>query len=183
MSNIQLITTSFPESLKNDIAKVCLIHDDLLSANMRTSKSNRYPELIVQGSRINLISRVYSCPTPNYHQLSPIQQVIIDCIYSRHCNGYIRENHLKRIITQPYPWVLPFVIRPLGSYVKAIVDLIYSHRHDLNPIHTRHFLRENPEFFDLTQARVLSYWDAYYRRSVTREDYSGFKMIAFLTSL
>ncbi len=35
----------------------------------------------------------------------------------------------------------------------------------------RRFWRDNPEFVALTYARVASYWDAYYRRTLTLNEY------------
>ena len=35
----------------------------------------------------------------------------------------------------------------------------------------RRFWRDNPEFVALTYARAASYWDAYYRNTVTLSEY------------
>lgn len=39
------------------------------------------------------------------------------------------------------------------------------------------FVAANPDYWQLTKQRVTSYWNVYYRRSLKRSDYIGFKLV------
>ena len=44
------------------------------------------------------------------------------------------------------------------------------------------FLRSNPEFLDLTEQRVLSYWDCCYH-SIKKQEYPGFLILDYFKSI
>ena len=44
------------------------------------------------------------------------------------------------------------------------------------------FLKANQDFLALTEKRVVSYWDCYYR-SFRQEDYVGFRVLGFFKNL
>src|SRR3990167_2183438 len=49
--------------------------------------------------------------------LNDTQKTIIDCFYTRHCDGFIREKYCKNIIQLNHEWVVPYVFRLVGEYV------------------------------------------------------------------
>jgi hypothetical protein len=180
-TKIKMIKAAFPSQLSDDINTICDLYPEFYTSNIHEDSSER-EKCFIQGETVHLLSRVYAEPLPS-EALSVSQQCILNCYFCCHCNGYVREEHLKRIIHQPYEWVIPYVMRELGSYVKNIIDLIYLKRHELNPNTYKDFLKNNPSYFTLTKARVLSYWNEYHRRTVSQTNYSGFKMIDFLENL
>jgi hypothetical protein len=179
-TKIKMIKAAFPSHLSDDIDTICDLYPKFYTSNIH--EPDIRDKVIINGETPLLFSRVYAEPLPN-DQLNLIQQCILSCYFTRHHNGYVREEHLKRIIHQPYDWVIPYVMRELGSYVKNIIDLIYHKRHELNPNTYQQFLKDNPAYFTLTKARVLSYWSQYYSWSVSKANYSGFKVIDFLENL
>lgn len=112
-------------------------------------------------------------------KLSVIQKNLVDCILTRHHDGFVCQEYLSRIVVSNYTWVPPFVIQLLGEYVVEIVRVIEANLGNLDKALYTQFLRANPDFLALTEQRVISYWDCYYRFSCRKEDYPGFRAIHF----
>ena len=137
---------------------------------------------------------VVAIPTRVYHDpkliaslaLSSLQRELADCLLTRHHNGFVRQKHLERIICSENIWIPPFVVQLIGEYVIEILEVIHANLRNLNlPVYEL-FIRCNPEFVALTEQRVMSYWNEYYRRGQTRysmDEYVGFRLIKFLKSL
>lgn len=47
--------------------------------------------------------------------LTPIQQMMLSCWYTRHHDGFLRQRHLDQVIGVPLPWVTPFVVALSGE--------------------------------------------------------------------
>jgi hypothetical protein len=115
--------------------------------------------------------------------LREIQNQLLNCILTRHGDGFLRQEYLGRIIGLNRIWVPPFVIQLLGEYVVEILRVIDANLGNLDKPLYAQFLRANPDFFALTEQRVVSYWDCYYRFSCRKEDYPGFRVIHFFKQL
>lgn len=112
--------------------------------------------------------------------LNKTQKAIIDCFYTRHCDGYIREQHCKNIIQLNHEWVVPYVFRLVGEYVIEILYLIHSNLEQMDLSIYRTFIQNNEKFYELTKQRVQSYWNCHYRSQYPKkEDYPGFKILDF----
>lgn len=117
--------------------------------------------------------------------LTEIQYHIIDCFYTRHCDRFIREQHLNKIILLNQEWVVPYVIQLVGEYVIEILNIIYKNLNSLDLLLYKNFFDQNPIFYKLIKDRVQSYWNEYYRTTCsssniaryTKEDYVGFKIL------
>ena len=119
--------------------------------------------------------------------LSTTQQTVLQCLYTRHHDGFVRQRYLQQAIGSPHAWVVPFVVQLVGEYVIEIIVAIRDALSDLDaPGSTQQalygrFLAENPAFLELTSQRVASYWDCYYRSSYpSRADYPGFGVLSSL---
>ncbi|MFZ0677884.1 hypothetical protein [Candidatus Binatus sp.] len=148
---------------------------------------------------LNVAAEVVSIPDRIYYgsslihtlRLSGLQRELIDCLLTRHHNGYVRQSHLERIIRSPNIWIPPFVVQLVGEYVIEILQVIDNNLSTLKTPVYEQFARSNPEFIALTERRVMSYWNEYYRhppwdgrRSVyERDEYVGFRLIEFFKSL
>ena len=51
------------------------------------------------------------------NKLTDTQKQILNCIYTRHHNGYIREKRLKNLFGFDHEWILPYKLQLLGEYV------------------------------------------------------------------
>ncbi len=111
-----------------------------------------------------------------------LQKELGACLLTRHASGFVREEHLKRIICANYVWIPPFVIQLVGEYVIEILHAVQQNLTNLDkPIYMQ-FLKNNPQFFGRTEQRVISYWNCYYR-DCKRSEYVGFRVLEFFKSL
>lgn len=108
-------------------------------------------------------------PVDLVRPLTAVQRVILHCLYSRHCDGLVRQRHLEHIAGSAEPWVVPFVVQLAGEYVLEILESIQHNlsgppfkRSDQRPAYGD-FVARNPQFFARTERRVVSYWSCYYR--------------------
>lgn len=79
------------------------------------------------GESVTIPSRIYH-DEPNadvVRSLSGIQQVILRCRYSRHCDGSVRRRHLEQIVRLDEAWVVPFVVQLAGEYVVETLEAIH----------------------------------------------------------
>jgi hypothetical protein len=111
-------------------------------------------------------------------QLTIIQKDILDCLYTRHHNGFIRETRLRKIILSKHEWVVPFILQLLGEYVIEILYVIEEHMNQLDGDSFGNFINNNRDYYFITKQRVMSYWACYYRGTFPNiNDYVGYKIV------
>lgn len=111
--------------------------------------------------------------------LAGCEKHLLDCILTRHHDGFERERRLQEILTVREPWVPAFVVQLAGEYVLEILDRIRRNLDLLDALYGE-FLRGNPELHRKTAARVQRYWNCYYRPYSSRAQYPGFAVLDFL---
>lgn len=151
------------------------------SGSVTSSQSREWPAITVVGERVEIPYRIYNPLPPT--GLAPEGSKIalaIDCLYTRHHDGFVRQQALHRVLAAEDPWVVPFVIQLLGEYVVEICEDIQRFAQAALPqrpamireVHS--FARDNPDFIVLTEQRATSYWECYYRRPhLYRDTYPG----------
>ncbi len=159
------LITAFPAELASDAeAVLAVMPDSRLQPNGSFS-------VTVEGQPVLIPERLYNDepPTDRVASLSSRQQQLLHCLYSRHCDGMVRQRHLEKVVGSTDPWVVPFVVQLVGEYVLEILVVICDELRDLaTPGTCGHlaygqFIVDNPAFFARTQRRVVSYWNCYYR--------------------
>lgn len=140
--------------------------------------------VVVEGNKISIPRRVYFCeliPITTNSFLTPLQKHMIACMLTRHCDGIVRDYFLTKIILLDESWVVPFVMELVGEYVSEILEVIYRNLPKMNLSLYQKFIKENPKHFQLIKARIMSYWDCYYRDAYPeRENYVGFEILHYL---
>ena len=132
---------------------------------------------------VNIPYRLHLDPSfIHVDHLTSLQQDIVNCLLTRHSDGFVRQNHLTRIVRLNHVWVPPFVVQLAGEYVIEILNVICQNLEALDPSTYGDFLRNNPAFLTLTEQRIKSYRDCYYRNE-TGKEYVGFKILEFFRSL
>lgn len=175
---------SFPSFLENEIDEIFKL------ANVKSLSIYpiNFTFKVIVGDEILKIPCRHNLGNFNYKILfwkrfSPnmVQSEIINCFYTRHCNGYIREEYLKKIILLPHEWVVPYVLKLLGEYVVEILDVIHKNMQMIDMLVYKDFISKNQDFYNITRQRVISYWDCYYRWLYKyKHDYVGFKILNFI---
>lgn len=147
--------------------------------------------VLVAGEQVTIPYRIYNQipETGGYERLSSTAQVVVDCLFTRHHDGYERHRRVGRLLGAEHAWVVPYVVQLIGEYVIEIHETIH---HELADIGTKTsrvamyawFVAENPEFLDLTKQRAISYWNCYYRRRYPdRVGYPAFEILETLEQL
>jgi hypothetical protein len=132
--------------------------------------------VIVSGERITIPRRIYVFE-PDFRFRSPKEQRFVDCLLTRHHDGFVRERALERVFGINAPWSIPYIVQLMGEYVIEILDQIDSKFDRIDSAMLGAFVLENPSFIRLTKQRVQSYWHCYYRWKFEREDYVGFRLM------
>jgi hypothetical protein len=160
-------------------------------------------EVWVYGDLLAIPYRIYN---PEASQeviasLSPTQQMMLHCLFTRHHDGFVRQRHLFPILDDDKPWVVPYVVALIGEYVVEILHDIEKGIADIERLESKRrrlygrFAADNAEFIELTKNRVARYWSQYHssgylnptRNHLERTDpgidvYPGFTLIALLLS-
>ncbi|MFJ4714318.1 hypothetical protein [Streptomyces sp. NPDC088785] len=179
------LITAFPAELARDAAAVLAV-----MPAPRLQPLASFP-VAVEGRQVLIPGRLYNDepPAAAVASLSPRQQQLLHCLYSRHCDGMVRQRHLEKVVGCTDSWVVPFVVQLVGEYVVEILVVIRDALRDLATPGTRgnlaygRFIVDNPAFFARTQRRVVSYWDCYYRVAYTSfRGYPGCTLLDLLRS-
>lgn len=175
-SNSEL-ACAFPAALRNDVLAVLSVLPE--SPRIQGTFSVRIADEVVVLPR-----RIYHDPAPiSTASLTGLQRELVDCLLTRHIDGFVRQEHLQRIISANRVWIPPFVVRLAGEYVMEILHLIHQNLENLDRAIYGEFLKANPEFFAVTKQRAISYWNCYYRHGYRRTEYIGFRLMDFFESL
>jgi hypothetical protein len=105
------------------------------------------------------------------------------CLGTRHYDGHMREQCVRRILAADEKWTAPFVVQLLGEYVVEVTQPI--HERFLDGVERKYldFFRENAKYCEYLECRAISYWNEFYRRRYpTHKDYPAFKALAALKS-
>lgn len=132
------LARAFPVSVQDDMLRVV--------ATLPQPSWNTKPfQVRVEGEGLLIPCRIYHDPALiDRAQLTPLQEELLDCLLTRHYSGFIREKHLRNIVSVRHDWVAPFVVQLVGEYVIEILDVIRNNLDTLNPQLYRHFLKDNP---------------------------------------
>ena len=171
------LTKAFPSALRKDVLSALSV----LSENRYSSRRQAF-SVHVGSELLSIPSRIYfDPPVLQAMRLTRLESEILDCLLTRHHDGFVRQKHLSRIIRSQNAWVPCFVFPLVGEYVVEILRVIQENLTYLETSRYADFVRANPDFLNLTEQRVVSYWDCYYR-SIQKESYPGFLILDFLKS-
>ena len=161
MTELEKIQKAFPVEIREEVNSL------LTKFAVETKFSTNYCETVVIGEEeIKMPYRIhYNSP---YSLAGSIftqkEQEILNCIFSRHGNGYIRQKAIQNIIKSDNIWAIPYIVRIIGEYILEILDDIDNDFELINKSNLTSFVRQNPKFYNQTRARIISYYYCYWRR-------------------
>jgi hypothetical protein len=166
---------AFPRSIHNDVR---LAIAKLPEALHPPSHDDVGP-IVLGDEQIRIPFRVYfHAPGSEPAAFGSAAALVLDCLRTRHHDGHVREDALRRILPHREPWVVPFVVQLAGEYVLEILEVL---ERQLTPNHAsayREFLTQNEAFLNLTRQRCRSYWNCYYRTQFPRlSDYVASRVL------
>ena len=156
------VAAGFPTSLAADVRAVM----DIIPEAAHPVHVYEAVTAWVSGDSVTIPNRVYF-PLPSQKDvasLDRIQTCVLNAIYSRHHDGYVREAHVASLCRCEEPWAMPYIALLLSEYVIEIAEAIeQSGGPDLALM--RAFSADNPDLCRLISKRMVTYWSMYYRRS------------------
>jgi hypothetical protein len=176
---LKIITNSFPEDLKSDVLEVFKIIPLETKYKFELISLDSY-EIMVESEKLKIPVRIYfnEPKEQNEKQLTDRQKDILNCLYTRHDNGYVREKRLKKLSEKPEKWKTPFLVQLLGEYIYELLPIIDKKVNNDTLEFYREFKTENPKYWQQTESRIASYWNEYYRYKFPKlKDYLGIEII------
>ncbi len=187
----QKLKNFFPDFLCADVEKVLNIMpltDEIYIDSFGQPykiENGIYGELteikLTTGEVTFFIYRIYFHePIPELeNELTETQKQILNCIYTRHHNGYIREKRLKSLFGFDHEWILPYKLQLLGEYVIEILFELDKHITDVNIQQYKQLTLNNRKYWEQTKSRMGSYWNEHYRYPNYKKikDYIGYKVM------
>jgi hypothetical protein len=165
MSEAEKIIQAFPSYLKEIV--LSLVGKVDLQGDIHSKEF----DVILNNERLTIPSRIYFEEPKEWRlwRLNKTELLILNCLFTRHHNGFIRQKRLKEILLSDEYWVIPFVMQLLGEYVQEILVTIEDNLSEKLGENFNRFINENPKYFETTKSRIISYWDCYYRTSFPKK--------------
>lgn len=163
---ISIFCEAFPEELEGDLYEVLKIMPQKTYSNVKIYSSEEMLEYRSGCADIKIPYRIYAVDIEpgKVKGLSEIQKQILYCIYTRSCDGFIREKYLKELLKTDFSyWAIPFIVKLCDEYVVEILHSIYDMLKDRNNEDIINFCLENKSACKKSYDRMVSYWDVYYR--------------------
>ncbi len=156
---------SFPKELNRDLQEVLKI----IPRETYNNVSIDCPESVMyrcNNAMIRIPYRMYCIDTDitKEEHLTDLQKEMLYCVYTRSCDGYVREKYLKKLLKLNFDyWAIPFIIKLCDEYVIEILEVIYDRLKDRDNHDIINFCLENKHTIRKSYARMISYWDVFYR--------------------
>ena len=171
---VESIAAAFPAPIAGEVAAA-------LGTMRPVQPTGTAPfEVVTTLGPVSIPVRIYDDVPTTVAVLSDVQRLAVSCLYTRHHDGRVREQHLRSIVGSAQPWVVPFVVQLVGEQVVEIVEVIRRQLLD-QPAGPElrggwgEFLALNAPYWALIEARMVSYWLRHYRwRWRTLQDYPGY---------
>ena len=165
-NGLEMLIKAFPTSLKEDVEFVSkVISNESYLENSNVDNIEGFINFtLLNGDIIALPERVYYKDCRDIKELNKTQQLIYFCIFTRCCDGFVRQQSLNQILTLGYEdWCLPYIIKLADGYVIEILNDLYSHFSNKDCGDLKKFCSINKEYTLKANSRMISYWNEYYR--------------------
>ncbi|MBE7076314.1 MAG: hypothetical protein E7374_00260 [Clostridiales bacterium] len=179
-NDLEILIKAFPASLKEDVLVVSKLisNESYLENSIADNISGFINFTLSNGEIIALPERVYYKDCRDIKKLNTTQQLIYFCIFTRCCDGYIRQKSVNQILNLGYEdWCLPYIIKLADSYVIEILDNLYSYFSNKDCVDLKKFCSINKDYMQKANSRMVSYWNEYYRnKNIDINNYVGKKL-------
>lgn len=157
---------AFPKCLREELNIVLEILPKKTFNNIHITTSDDFVLYKLNDNDVAIPYRTYLLDISDieYEKLSPIQKQILCCIYTRSCDGYIREKYLRKLLDMSFvQWVIPYIVKLCDEYVIEIIEIIYDKLKGRNNEDIQNFCENNKFLINKSYSRMISYWNEYYR--------------------
>jgi hypothetical protein len=175
-----LFQNGFPNNLSYDVSRVAELIPFKAYNNISIGTSEQSINYTQDGVLIKFPYRIYYIDVKEevIDKLSLQQKMILHCIYSRSCDGFIRQKHIQALLQMDYEdWAIPYIVKVSDEYVMEILEMIYDILKEQDTERIRKFCFENTQSFCKSYGRMVSYWNEFYRyRCYNYRNYIGRKL-------
>jgi hypothetical protein len=192
-----LLANAFPSSLRQiveEVIKVLPFDRNVLLTNRQIHRLDTLihstsQTVTLNGELIKIPRRIYfkEPPGEKENQLMSVQRTILNCIYLRHHDGFVRQRRLEQLLHSNEYFVIPYTFQLLGEYVMEILEVLDKHINEKTIGAYTKFINENSKYWQQTESRMISYWNEYYRLPLypdynppkyeTRKEYIGQQIV------
>ncbi len=174
-----MFISGFPDELKSDVSKVT----SLIPQRFQEKVGYTSQQYIEYSLNCNLIKFPYRMYFPDvaddvYSKLDDKQIMILHCVYSRNHDGFVRQKHVQSLLSMDYEgWAIPYIVKVCDEYVVEILEMVYAMLKERDTQSFKSFCKDNAESFRISYARMISYWNEFYRdRCYQFHEYIGRKL-------
>lgn len=156
----------FPADLKNDVTKIVGLITKKTYNNVTIDVSEDFVQYCQDNEVIRFPYRIYFIDNSDevLDSLNEQQKMILHCIYSRSCEGFVRQRHIHSLLQMDYEdWTIPYIVKICDEYVVEIIEMTYEVLKDQDTERIQNFCSENREAFCKSYNRMISYWNEFYR--------------------
>ena len=184
-----ILLDAFPKTLGRDVEAVLnILPFDVDDVKLADGQFYKVDNLIhssaigvqLENELLTIPQRIYFIEPDREKEmeLTDRQQTILNCIYLRHHDGYLRQRRLENLSDKTEYWVTPFTIGLLGEYVYEILQILDKQINDKTIGNYERFVKENSKYWQQTEHRMISYWNEYYRQQFPKlKDYLGQRLV------
>ena len=181
MTEELIVEQAFPSKISEEVKSIFKNH------SIKTIyETKRFFKVSVNDEELKIPDRIYYDDKilENLNEFTQVQQDILNSLYSRHHDGFVRQKCIAKIIASPHSWTVPFIIQVISEYVIEILDEVNDRIISLDEINLKSFLLSNKGFYKIAKDRVASYWNCYYRMQYPKkENYVGFKILKYFENI
>lgn len=176
-----MFENGFPKELHTDVSIVEEYISRKTYNNIKIGQTEEHCTYILQnGETVSFPYRIYHIEDNMSvsSELTQTQRIIYHAIYSRSCDGFVREKHLRALFeNELQEWIYPYILKLSDEYVMEIVEYLYGELCLRNNDLIKEFCLLNLQQFLKSHDRMISYWNEYHRNRCYRyKDYVGRKL-------
>lgn len=176
-----MFSKSFPKEIRDDVLAISKIISIKPYSNISSGVTDECCDFfLLDGQLISIPYRMYyrddwDCLLST---LTFNQKMIYHAIFTRNYDGFIREKHLKSILSEDFPsWVIPYIFKLSNEYVAQILEISFEMIPQERIEEFKKICRLNIQYFLKSHDRVISYWNEFYRHECyLYENYIGKKL-------
>src|SRR5262249_2124339 len=114
------LASASPSAIRQGaLVAISTLSENRFSSRWRTLSMRLGQEFLALPQRI-----YHAPPVLETLRLNSLQTELLDCLFTRHHDGFVRQIHLGRIIRSPNAWIPYFVMPLVGEYVVELLQVI-----------------------------------------------------------
>ncbi len=160
------MVNSFPKELAKDVSVVLNTIPKRTFNDISVGVWGNSIEYQLTNETVSIPDRIYFLEPSDSEisQLTDLQKQIMYCLYTRSCDGYLREKYVRKLLDSNFKeWCIPYIVKLCDEYVIKILDAIYDSLIIRDNEDIKAFCMANKQALNKSYSRMVSYWNEYHR--------------------